>query len=66
MSDRQELEIVSPCIGVCAMNEATGFCHGCFRTMDEIQGWWEMPVTQRERVMQVLGERQAGEVDFGD
>jgi uncharacterized protein len=66
MSDRQETEVVSPCIGVCAMNEATGFCHGCFRTIDEIKGWWEMPATQRERVMQMLEARLAGEVDFGD
>ncbi len=35
MSAEQEIE--SPCIGVCSMNETTGFCHGCYRTIEEIQ-----------------------------
>ncbi len=27
----------SPCIAVCRLDEATGFCEGCFRTIDEIR-----------------------------
>lgn len=66
MADRQVEEVVSPCIGVCSMNEATGFCNGCYRTMDEIQGWWDMSASQRNHVMGKLDERQAGLLDFGD
>ncbi len=29
----------SPCISVCRMNEATGLCEGCWRTLDEIGQW---------------------------
>jgi predicted Fe-S protein YdhL (DUF1289 family) len=29
----------SPCISVCRMDEASGFCVGCMRTLDEIAGW---------------------------
>ncbi len=32
-------ETPSPCISICRMNERTGFCEGCFRTLGEIAGW---------------------------
>lgn len=32
-------EVPSPCVDVCRMNDATGFCEGCFRTLDEIACW---------------------------
>jgi predicted Fe-S protein YdhL (DUF1289 family) len=32
-------EVPSPCINVCRMEEATGLCAGCFRTLDEIACW---------------------------
>ncbi len=31
--------VPSPCINVCRMNETTGWCDGCLRTIDEIAGW---------------------------
>jgi predicted Fe-S protein YdhL (DUF1289 family) len=32
-------DVPSPCVNVCRMNDATGFCEGCFRTLDEIACW---------------------------
>ena len=32
-------DVPSPCINVCKMDEATGFCEGCLRTLDEIACW---------------------------
>ena len=29
----------SPCISLCVMDQDTGLCHGCQRTIDEIIGW---------------------------
>ena len=29
----------SPCTSVCAMDASTGWCRGCFRTLDEIAAW---------------------------
>ena len=46
-----EIEIESPCIGVCAMDEVTGFCQGCYRTIDEIQGWWNLGKAQKQQVI---------------
>jgi uncharacterized protein len=31
--------VASPCISVCRMDAATGWCEGCLRTIDEIAGW---------------------------
>lgn len=31
--------VPSPCISVCKMDAATGWCEGCLRTIDEIAGW---------------------------
>jgi hypothetical protein len=48
MSELPKLEVVaggrmddvpSPCVNVCRMNDATGLCAGCLRTLDEIACW---------------------------
>lgn len=31
--------VPSPCINVCRMNDRTGLCEGCLRTLDEITLW---------------------------
>jgi|JI10StandDraft_1071094.scaffolds.fasta_scaffold389152_3 predicted Fe-S protein YdhL (DUF1289 family) len=32
-------EVPSPCVNVCRMAPTTGWCEGCFRTLEEIAGW---------------------------
>ena len=64
MSDLNE--IASPCIGVCTMSEATGYCQGCYRTMDEIRDWWDMTSEQKRDVLSVLDQRMGELVYFGD
>jgi len=32
----------SPCLSVCTMEAASGLCHGCLRTLDEIAAWAAM------------------------
>ena len=40
MSSRLDAQRVpSPCTSVCRMDEATGWCLGCLRTIDEIIAW---------------------------
>jgi predicted Fe-S protein YdhL (DUF1289 family) len=57
-------DIVSPCIGVCAMNDVTGFCHGCYRNIEEIREWWNMTDEAREKVMTELDQRMADNTSF--
>ena len=33
------MSVASPCISVCRMDEASGWCEGCLRTLDEIAAW---------------------------
>ena len=49
--------IESPCNKVCVMNEQTGFCRGCYRTLDEIAGWGMMSDEEKEEVIGKLAER---------
>lgn len=57
-------DIVSPCIGVCSMNQESGQCEGCYRTIEEIREWWNMSAAERAQVMQRLEQRQAAALDF--
>ena len=49
--------VPSPCISVCRMNERTGCCEGCFRTLDEIAGWPTLDDARKREVWRRLGER---------
>lgn len=52
--------ILTPCIGVCTMNEH-GLCDGCQRTLDEIAGWSQMDEARRQELMdEVLPARPGG------
>lgn len=49
--------IESPCILVCSIDLATGYCFGCGRTRDEIAGWIDMTADERRLVMAALPAR---------
>ena len=51
--------IASPCNKVCVMNEATGLCRGCYRTLDEIARWGTMSDAERSAVVAELPARRA-------
>jgi len=51
--------IDSPCIGVCSMDDLSGLCMGCFRTMDEIQNWWDMDDASKQAVIEQASERES-------
>ena len=39
MSGTPNAPVPSPCTSVCKMDERTGWCEGCLRTIDEIARW---------------------------
>jgi predicted Fe-S protein YdhL (DUF1289 family) len=51
--------VPSPCINVCRMNAATGWCEGCLRTIDEIATWSSLDDTARRAVWAELPLRRA-------
>ena len=51
--------IESPCILICSIDDATGYCFGCGRTREEIGAWTSMTPDQRRATMSVLPARLA-------
>ena len=49
----------SPCISVCRIDDATGFCAGCYRSLEEIAGWGMMSDDRKALVWEALGRRRA-------
>jgi predicted Fe-S protein YdhL (DUF1289 family) len=49
----------SPCISICEMNAQTGWCVGCFRTLDEIAIWGSAPDAQLRAILAQLPDRQS-------
>lgn len=49
----------SPCIRICQLDPATGWCIGCGRTGNEIGDWLFLGTTQRLALMAELPRRLA-------
>ena len=52
------MSVPSPCIGICRMDAATGWCEGCHRTLDEIGAWSALGEDARRAVWRVLAQRR--------
>lgn len=50
--------VPSPCINVCRMDERSGWCVGCFRSLDEIAAWSRLDDERRRALWQRLPERR--------
>lgn len=66
MSENTQNEIQSPCVGICTMDDTTGLCLGCYRSLDEIKGWWDMNPQDQKKLLAALEERQLQQVSFDD
>lgn len=47
---KPEGPVASPCLSICAMDDATGLCRGCFRTLGEIAAWGTLEDDARREV----------------
>ncbi len=56
MTDRPP--VPSPCIGVCTIDEASGLCRGCLRSLDEIAAWGGASDPERRAILDRLDERR--------
>ncbi len=50
--------VASPCISLCRMDTATGWCEGCLRTLDEIAAWGQLDDDGRRQILQALVPRR--------
>jgi hypothetical protein len=51
--------VASPCVSICAMDERSGLCVGCFRTLDEIAAWSVLDADAKRAVVARLPGRRA-------
>ncbi|MGB4812944.1 MAG: DUF1289 domain-containing protein [Methylophilaceae bacterium] len=63
MTNEAEQEIETPCVGVCTMNETTGFCLGCYRNVEEIQNWWDKSNAEKSAILVQLEARISNSFD---
>ncbi|MBK4738305.1 DUF1289 domain-containing protein [Noviherbaspirillum pedocola] len=53
--------VPSPCIGICRMEEGTGLCSGCLRTIDEIACWGGASEAVKREVWREIRRREAAQ-----
>ncbi|GGH12652.1 hypothetical protein GCM10007036_10680 [Alsobacter metallidurans] len=53
------MPVPSPCIKVCALDPATGWCVGCGRSAREIAGWSRLDEDDQLAVLETLPSRRA-------
>jgi predicted Fe-S protein YdhL (DUF1289 family) len=41
------------------MDDLTGYCQGCYRTMAEIQDWWDLDNTAKQAIVDAASAREA-------
>lgn len=51
--------VPSPCISVCQVDDGTGCCIGCYRSIDEIREWPILTAEQKQAVLARVAERKA-------
>lgn len=51
--------VPSPCITVCQVDDATGCCIGCYRSIDEIREWPILSADEKRAVLARIAERKA-------
>ncbi len=53
-----DTSVPSPCVSICQMEESTGFCIGCRRTIDEIRDWIIMSPEEKRAVLARIDQRK--------
>ena len=51
--------VPSPCNSICAIDQVTGYCAGCFRTLDEVAAWSVLDDSEKRAVWSSLPGRRA-------
>jgi uncharacterized protein len=55
---QKALDVESPCVRECVIDQQTGYCMGCWRTLNEISFWVNYTPEQKLRILQMLQERR--------
>jgi len=50
--------VASPCVNLCCLDERTGLCRGCLRTLDEIVAWGTASASQKRAILDEIARRE--------
>lgn len=53
-----QADVPSPCTRICAIDAGSGWCRGCWRTLDEISIWARLTPAQKHAVLARCEERR--------
>jgi predicted Fe-S protein YdhL (DUF1289 family) len=53
-----EPQPASPCVGICLLDPATGYCRGCLRSVAEIAAWYEAGAAEKRAILGRLDQRR--------
>jgi predicted Fe-S protein YdhL (DUF1289 family) len=56
------VSVASPCNKVCVIDEQSGYCRGCQRTLDEIARWGGMSEAEQRAVLEALAARREAQL----
>jgi len=54
----QRDEVESPCVQVCVIHRESGLCMGCYRSINEITRWSNIPSDERRALISELPNRE--------
>ena len=54
-----QVPVPSPCNSICTIDQVTGLCAGCFRTLDEVALWSVLDDHEKRAVWAALPARRA-------
>jgi predicted Fe-S protein YdhL (DUF1289 family) len=57
--DHDVSPVASPCIDICRIDAASGWCEGCYRTIDEIAAWSRLDDAGKRAVWLLLDQRRS-------
>jgi len=57
--------IPSPCIAVCQIDNTSGLCLGCSRSIDEIREWPILSAEEKQRILKLIEERKSADLKAG-
>jgi uncharacterized protein len=52
------MSVTSPCNSICKMDENTGLCMGCWRTIDEIIAWGSRSDDVKKEILALIKLRK--------
>jgi hypothetical protein len=64
-ADAERRRVESPCVDVCVIDDASGLCEGCLRTLDEVAVWGSSSADQRRAILAAIERRRAEHPELG-